>query len=147
MRYLQLAAIPLAALALAACKPAATTPDSAPIPSPAPAPMTPDAPSAPVVPPQTKTTEPVAAPQDGAKQTLHFVGPMDLTISLSTEDNFATAVMTDNSDRRVQMYSVPSASGVRLEDGEGITIHFKNGEGYVEFSPGNTTDIQEFRSP
>lgn len=144
MRYLPLATASLVALALTACKPSTTTADSTPMLSAPPAPIIPHAPSAPVVPPDPPQPEP---PADGVQQTLRFVGPMDLAISLSTDDNFATAVMTDNSDRTLEMYSVPSASGVKLEDGEGATIHFKNGEGYVEFSPGNSIDIKEFRLP
>ena len=76
---------------------------------------------------------------------INFVGPMDLTIKLKTQDNFQTAVMTDNSDRSFQMKAVPAASGVRMTDGKGASIHFKNGEGVVELVKGKPIDIQEFK--
>lgn len=76
---------------------------------------------------------------------VHFVGPMDLTIKLKTTDNFETAVMTDNSDRTFQMKSVPAASGIRMTDGKGASIHFKKGEGVVELVKGRPIDIKEFK--
>lgn len=78
-------------------------------------------------------------------QVLHFVGPMDLTIMLKSNDNFETAVMSDNSDRSFQMHSVPAASGVRMSNGQGVTIHFKNGDGTVELVQGKPISIQEFK--
>lgn len=76
---------------------------------------------------------------------VHFVGPMDLTLQLKSQDNFETAVMTDNADRSFQMKAVPAASGVRMTDGKGVSIHFKNGEGVVEFVKGRPIDIKEFK--
>lgn len=76
---------------------------------------------------------------------LHFVGPMDLTLSLQSSDNFATAVMTDNADRSFQMRGVPAASGLRMSDGKGVIIHFKNGDGVVELVPGTPIPIQQVR--
>ena len=78
-------------------------------------------------------------------QVLHFVGPMDLTLTLQSNDNFETAVLTDNSDRGFQMRSVPAASGVRMSNGQGVTIHFKNGDGTVELVPGKPIAIKEFK--
>jgi len=76
---------------------------------------------------------------------LHFVGPMDLTLTLKSRDNFETAVMTDNADRSFQMHSVPAASGVRMSNGQGVTIIFKNGDGTVELVPGKPIPIQEVK--
>lgn len=78
-------------------------------------------------------------------QELHFVGPMDLTITLKTQDNFESAVMTDNADRAFQMRSVPAASGIRMEDGKGASIHFKNGEGVVELVKDRPIEIKEMK--
>ena len=93
-----------------------------------------------------------AAPADTVRiqaaapnQTLHFVGPMDLTIQLQTRDNFETAVMTDNADRSFQMKAVPAASGIRMTDGKNTSIHFKNDEGVVEFVPGKPIAVKEFK--
>ena len=78
-------------------------------------------------------------------QELHFVGPMDLTITLKTQDNFESAVMTDNADRAFQMRSVPAASGIRMADGKGASIHFKNGEGVVELVKDRPIEIKEMK--
>lgn len=78
-------------------------------------------------------------------QELHFVGPMDLTIMLKTQDNFESAVMTDNADRAFQMRSVPAASGIRMTDGKGASIHFKNGEGVVELVKDRPIEIKEMK--
>ena len=114
-------ALSLAALALAGCNSAPGTPSTA-------------------APADTVRIQ-AAAPS----QTLHFVGPMDLTIQLQTRDNFATAVMTDNADRRFQLKAVPAASGIRMTDGKNASIHFKNGEGVVEFVPGKPIEVKEFK--
>lgn len=78
-------------------------------------------------------------------QELHFVGPMDLTITLKTQDNFESAVMTDNADRAFHMRSVPAASGIRMADGKGASIHFKNGEGVVELVKDRPIEIKEMK--
>ena len=144
MRLLEWIATAGVVAALAACNP--TTDKTAErVPSRTPEPAIPYAPSAPVVPPDPEPPEPTTPPLAGAQQVLLFTGPMDLTIRLSTEDNFATASMTDNSDHTVQMRRVRSNRGVRLEDGEGVVIEFNNGEGTVELVPGKPIEIQEFR--
>lgn len=78
-------------------------------------------------------------------QTLHFVGPIDLTITLTSQDNFKTAVLTDNADRVFQMYSAPTASGMRMIDGVNTSIQFKEGQGVVEFVKGKPVSIQEVK--
>ena len=95
----------------------------------------------------TQTTTPVestpSAPLD--TQVINFVGPMGLTIQLKSSDNFETATMTDNSDRVIHLKAVVSGSGVRLANDDGISIHFKNGEGVVEFVSGKPISITEYK--
>ncbi|MGU3628030.1 hypothetical protein [Comamonas sp. C24C] len=79
-----------------------------------------------------------------ATRVVNFVGPMDLTIRLQSSDNFETAVMTDNADRSFNMTRVPAASGLRMSDGKSTFIHFKNGEGIVEFVKDRPIRIKEF---
>jgi hypothetical protein len=74
---------------------------------------------------------------------LHFAGPKNLWLTLTTQDTFQTAVMTDNTGRTFQMRIARAASGVRMSDGQGVTIHFKRGEGMVEFVEGQPIAIQE----
>ena len=76
-------------------------------------------------------------------QVLHFAGPQNLRLTLTTQDTFQTAVMTDNTGRTFQMRIARAASGVRMSDGQGVTIHFKRGEGMVEFVEGQPIAIQE----
>ena len=76
-------------------------------------------------------------------QVLHFAGPKNLWLTLTTQDTFQTAVMTDNTGRTFQMRIARAASGVRMSDGQGVTIHFKRGEGMVEFVEGQPIAIQE----
>ena len=131
-------ALPLALLsmALVACNPSSNTPATA-APEAAPVPATAEA-AAPA------TSEPVAAPA-APQQTLHFVGPADLTISLTTEDNFATATMQDNSDRSLPMRSTAAADGMRMEGPNGEFIHIKGDGGVVQFVENRPIDIQAFR--
>lgn len=98
--------------------------------------------AAPSPPPPADNPSIAAAPRN---QVLHFVGPMDLTVQLQTRDNFETAVMSDNADRRFLLKAVPAASGIRMTDGQNATIHFKSGEGIVEFVPGKPIAIKEFK--
>lgn len=146
MRYLLLAAAAGAAIALVACKPSKVDVTDA-LPAHMPTPVIPHAPSAPVVPPDPEP-DPMAQPMpESAEQILMFTGPMDLTIRLSTTDNFATALMTINSEHALSMHRVRASSGTRLENGEGVSIEFKNGVGTAQFSPDNVIDIEEYRLP
>lgn len=78
-------------------------------------------------------------------QVINFVGPMDLTIQLKSSDNFETAEMTDNSGRVIHLKAAVSGSGVRLANDDGVSIHFKNGEGVVEFVKGRPVNITEYK--
>ena len=51
--------------------------------------------------------------------------------------------MTDNTGRIFKMRITRAASGIRMSDGKGVTIHFKRGEGMVEFVEGQPIAIQE----
>ena len=145
MRYLPLAAAAWTAMALVACNPSQEEHTGA-LPAHMPTPETPLAPSAPVVPPDAEP-ELKAQQRHGPPQIMLFTGPMDLTIRLSTEDNFATAMMTINSEHALVMHRVRSGSGIRLENAEGVSIEFKNGVGTAKFSPDNVIDIEEYRLP
>ena len=70
---------------------------------------------------------------------------MDLDVVLTTTDNFQTATLSDNSDRSIAMRSVPAANGIRMEGPNGEIIHFKGGEGFVQFVTDRPIEIKEFR--
>lgn len=97
--------------------------------------------SAPQV-PINRTTQ-TEVHQVPSHQVLHFAGPQNLRLSLTTQDTFETAVMTDNTGRIFKMRITRAASGIRMSDGKGVTIHFKRGEGMVEFVEGQPIAIQE----
>ena len=145
MRYLPLAVAGLMAMALVACNPFSDE-GKVRVPSSKPLPPVPHAPSAPVVPPDPPEPEPRTSPQ-GMPQALIFIGPQDLTIRLSTQDNFATAVMIDNLGRRLEMRRVRSSQGVRLENEEGVAIQFENGVGAVQYASGDQVDIVQYHLP
>lgn len=78
-------------------------------------------------------------------QVINFVGPMDLTIQLKSSDNFETAEMIDNSGRVIHLKAAVSGSGMRLANDDGVSIHFKNGEGIVEFIKDKSISITEVK--
>lgn len=84
-----------------------------------------------------------------ANQTINFTGPLDLTIILTTTDNFETAQLADNSDKTYALKQVVSGSGIKLANDDGVSIHFKNvngvQEGVVELVKGNPIEIKEFK--
>ena len=80
-----------------------------------------------------------------ATQVVNFTGPMDLTLTLKSTDNFETAMLTDNADRTFMLKRAPAASGVYMTDGKGVSIHFKAGEGIVEFVKNKPISIKEFK--
>lgn len=78
-------------------------------------------------------------------QVIYFTGPMDLTLELKSSDNFETAQMTDNSGKNYHLKRAVSGSGVRLANDDGVSIHFKAGDGVVELVPGKPISITEFK--
>lgn len=78
-------------------------------------------------------------------QVINFVGPMDLTIQLKSSDNFETAEMTDNSGRVHHLKQTVATSGVRLANDQGVSIHFKRGEGIVELVKDKPISITEYK--
>lgn len=78
------------------------------------------------------------------KQTLNFVGDYDFTVKLTTENNWQTAILTDNSDRTFELKIEPAADGVYLSNEDGVSIHMKNGEASLILGTGRTPiDLKE----
>ena len=78
-------------------------------------------------------------------QVINFTGPMDLTVELKSSDNFETAEMTDNSGKVYHLKRAISGSGMRLANDDGVSIHFKAGEGIVEFMKDKPISITEYK--
>ncbi|QIC70783.1 lysozyme inhibitor [Acinetobacter indicus] len=78
-------------------------------------------------------------------QVIYFTGPMDLTLELKSSDNFETAELVDNSGKVHHLKQTIAASGVRLANDQGVSIHFKAGDGVVELVPGKPISITEFK--
>ena len=79
-------------------------------------------------------------------QVINFTGPMDLTVELKSSDNFETAEMTDNSGKVYHLKRAISGSGMRLANNDGVSIHFKAGEGIVEFMKDKPISITEYKN-
>ncbi|WP_104499419.1 hypothetical protein [Acinetobacter indicus] len=78
-------------------------------------------------------------------QVIYFSGPMDLTLELKSSDNFETSQLTDNSGKVYHLKRAVSGSGVRLANDDGVSIHFKGGEGIVEFMKDKPISITEVK--
>ncbi|MEN8381221.1 hypothetical protein [Acinetobacter radioresistens] len=79
------------------------------------------------------------------QQLLKFIGPNNQTYILRTTDNFETAELSDQSGKTYRLKRAVSASGLRLANSQGISIHFKNGEGILELikdQPINVTEVK-----
>lgn len=98
-----------------------------------------------LLPTKTAETTEVSESVVAETQVINFTGPMDLTIQLKSSDNFETAEMADNSDRVYHLKQTVAASGVRLANDAGVSIHFKSGEGVVELVEGQPINIVEYK--
>ncbi|WP_425880159.1 hypothetical protein [Acinetobacter sp. TWP2-2-3] len=78
-------------------------------------------------------------------QVLKFSGPNGLLIFLKSSDNFETALMTDNSGVVYRLKQTVVGSGIRLANNNGVSIHFKRGEGVVEFVKDQPISITEVK--
>ncbi len=84
-------------------------------------------------------------PVNNETQVINFVGPMDLTVELKSSDNFETAELTDNSGKIYHLKQTVSGSGVRLANDDGVSIHFKAGEGVLELVKDRPISITEYK--
>ena len=89
--------------------------------------------------------EKVVSSTPAKTQVINFTGPMDLTVELKSSDNFETAEMTDNSGKVYHLKRAISGSGMRLANSDGVSIHFKAGEGIVEFMKDKPISITEYK--
>lgn len=64
---------------------------------------------------------------------------------LKTNDNFTTATLIDSHGYNYMLKAVPAASGMYLEGENGVSIHTKGKEGYIELPKGKTFYIKEIQ--
>jgi len=96
--------------------------------------------------PKTETLQDKATSKTSADaQVLKFSGPNGLLIFLKSSDNFETALMTDNSGMVYRLKQTVAGSGIRLANNNGVSIHFKRGEGVVEFVKDQPISITEVK--
>lgn len=88
---------------------------------------------------ETTTT----AGEQQALSIIHFSGADHLKLELKSSDNFETAELIDNTGKTYQLKAVVAASGIKMANDEGVSIHFKKGEGIVEFKKDQPINIQE----
>ncbi len=79
------------------------------------------------------------------RRPLKSSGPNGLLIFLKSSDNFETALMTDNSGMVYGLKQTVAGSGIRLAHNNGVSIHFKRGEGVVEFVKDQPISITEVK--
>lgn len=96
--------------------------------------------------PKTETLQDKATSNTSSDtQVLKFSGPNGLLIFLKSSDNFETALMTDNSGVVYRLKQTVAGSGIRLANNNGVSIHFKRGEGVVEFVKDQPISITEVK--
>jgi len=96
--------------------------------------------------PKTETLQDKATSNTSADtQVLKFSGPNSLLIFLKSSDNFETALMSDNSGMVYRLKQTVTGSGIRLANNNGVSIHFKRGEGVVEFVKDQPISITEVK--
>ncbi len=82
--------------------------------------------------------------QENAK-TFYFVDDKGKKLSLSSNDDFNTAVLKDDSGKSYDLKRERAADGIYMENKDGVSIHFKKGEGIVEFSKYKSIPITEVK--
>lgn len=72
-------------------------------------------------------------------QTIDFQAVKDkkYKATLISADNFESAVLTDTKGNKFKLKAAPSGSGTRLANEDGVEIHFKKGEGVINFGKGH----------
>ncbi|MGF6907495.1 hypothetical protein [Fusobacterium sp. PH5-44] len=76
-------------------------------------------------------------------QAIIFVGGNNLKITLVTNDNWETAKLMDNSEVVYALKRVPAASGMKLTNDSGVSIHIKNGEVILILNNGKGIKVKE----
>ena len=124
MKNLFLISTILSATVLAGCnaKEKATAPDSAA--------------SVPVTAQATTTDE-------STEKTVKYLAEDKQIFTLKTTDNFETATLEDSKGNSYALKNGHAASGVLLEGENGVSIHTKGQEGFIELEKGKIVDIKE----
>ena len=78
-------------------------------------------------------------------KTFYFVDEQGKKLSLSSNDDFNTAVLKDDSGKSYNLKRERAADGIYMENKDGVSIHFKKGEGIVEFIKYKSIPITEVK--
>ena len=82
--------------------------------------------------------------QNANLQVLNFKTEAGKKLSLASTDMFETAILSDSEGKRYNLVRQRSASGIYMENKDGVSIHFKEGgDGIVEFSRYNSIAISQ----
>ncbi|TCM65178.1 hypothetical protein EC844_11515 [Acinetobacter calcoaceticus] len=81
----------------------------------------------------------------GSVEIVKFSGPDNSTFELKSSDKFETAELTDNSGKTYQLKAAVAASGLKMANDDGVSIHFKNGDGTVELVKDKPIDVKEVK--
>lgn len=64
-------------------------------------------------------------------------------ITLTSADEFSTAILTDSDGQKYNLARQAAADGIYMENKGGVSIHFKGKEGIVEFKKYDSIPIEK----
>lgn len=92
----------------------------------------------------TAASTPVAAQaNESTEKTVKYLTEDKQIFTLKTTDNFETATLEDSKGNSYALKNGHAASGVLLEGENGVSIHTKGQEGFIELVKGKIVNIKE----
>lgn len=84
-----------------------------------------------------------AQANESTEKTVKYLSKDNQIFTLKTTDNFETATLEDSQGNSYALKNGHAASGVLLEGENGVSIHTKGQEGFIELTKGKIINIQE----
>lgn len=93
---------------------------------------------------EAAASAPVAAhANESTEKTVKYLNKDNQIFTLKTTDNFETATLEDSQGNSYALKNGHAASGVLLEGENGVSIHTKGQEGFIELTKGKIINIKE----
>lgn len=80
---------------------------------------------------------------ESTEKTVKYLNKDNQIFTLKTTDNFETATLEDSQGNSYALKNGHAASGVLLEGENGVSIHTKGQEGFIELTKGKIINIKE----
>lgn len=90
-----------------------------------------------------EASTPAAQTNESTEKTVKYLTEDKQIFTLKTTDNFETATLEDSQGNSYALKNGHAASGVLLEGEDGVSIHTKGQEGFIELTKGKTINIKE----